>query len=74
MSGFTEAKLEQAILGLLEKEGFTPVLGETISRATNDVLLREDLKAYLSRRYAQDGITEGEVEHIFRRLERRLNS
>lgn len=69
MSGFTEAKLEQAILGLLEKEGFTPVLGETIVRATNDVLLRDDLKEYLSRRYAEDGITEGEIEHIFRRLD-----
>jgi type I restriction enzyme R subunit len=69
MSGFTEAKLEQAILGLLEKEGFTPVLGETIVRATNDVLLREDLKAYLFRRYAEDGISEGEIEHIFRRLD-----
>jgi len=69
MSKFTEEKLEQAILELLEKEGFPHVHGGEIGRASNDVLLRDDLREYLSSRYAADGITEGEIDHIFRRLD-----
>jgi type I restriction enzyme R subunit len=68
MIKFTEEKLELAILELLGKEGFPHVHGGTLERATGDVLLREDLRAYLSRRYAADGITEGEIKHIIRRL------
>jgi len=69
MSKFTEEKLEQAILELLEKEGFPHVHGGEIERASNDVLIRDDLREYLSSRYAADGITEGEIDHIFRRLD-----
>lgn len=69
MSQFTEEKLEQAIIELLSKEGYPHVHGGTLERATSDVLLREDLREYLSRRYAADGITDGEIEHIFRRLD-----
>jgi len=69
MSKFTEEKLEQAILELLEKEGFPHVHGGEIERASNDVLIRDDLREYLSSRYAADGITEGEIERIFRRLD-----
>jgi type I restriction enzyme R subunit len=69
MSKFTEEKLELAILELLGKEGFPHVHGGTLERATGDVLLREDLREYLSRRYAADGITEGEIERISRRLD-----
>jgi type I restriction enzyme, R subunit len=69
MIKFTEEKLELAILELLGNEGFPHIHGGTLERATGDVLLREDLRAYLSRRYAADGITEGEIEHIIRRLD-----
>jgi len=69
MSKFTEEKLELAILELLGKEGFPHIHGGTLERATGDVLLREDLREYLSSRYAADGITEGEIKHIFRRLD-----
>jgi len=69
MSGFTEEKLELAILELLGKEGYPHVYGGTIERATGDVLFRDDLREYLSSRYATDGITEGEIEHIIRRLD-----
>ena len=69
MNKFTEEKLELAILELLGKEGFPHIHGGTLERATGDVLLREDLREYLSSRYAADGITEGEIKHIFRRLD-----
>ena len=69
MSTFTEGRLEHAILELLAKENYPHILGETIFRATSDVLIRDDLRNYLSRRYACDGITESEIDHIFRRLD-----
>jgi type I restriction enzyme R subunit len=66
---FTEEKLELAIIELLEVEGYEHVLGQTITREPNEVLIREDIKAYLSRRYATDNITPGEVESVIRKLE-----
>ena len=35
MSKFTEAKLEEAIIELLEKEEWTHVCGDSIARSTN---------------------------------------
>ena len=69
MIKFTEEKLEQAIIELLDKEEYLHVHGGTLQRASGDVLIREDLREYLSYRYAADGITEGEIDHIFRRLD-----
>lgn len=66
---FTEEKLELAIIELLKVEGYEHVLGQTIGRDTNAVLIWEDTKAYLSRRYATDNITSGEVESVIRKLE-----
>lgn len=66
---FTEAKLEYAIIELLEAEGYPHVLGEMIERDPGEVLIKEDLRAFLSSRYADDGITPGEIESIVRRLE-----
>jgi type I restriction enzyme R subunit len=66
---FTESKLEAAIIGLLGKEGYPHVCGQDIAREPGDVLIREDLRSYLSRRYAQDKITVGEIDSIIRTLE-----
>lgn len=69
MSKFTEAKLESAIIELLKFEGYEYVSGETISRSENEVLLKDDLRSYLSRRYASDNITVNEIDSIIRKLE-----
>ena len=69
MSKFTEAKLEEAIIELLGKEGYPHVLGETISREVGEVLLKEDLKNFLASRYGNDKITSGEIDAIVRKLE-----
>nr|MDA3873477.1 type I restriction endonuclease [Kiritimatiellia bacterium] len=66
---FTEAQLESAIIDLLKVEGYPYVSGESISRAPQDVLIKEDLRSYLSSRYAADGITEGEIEAVLLQLE-----
>jgi type I restriction enzyme R subunit len=66
---FTEAQLEAAIIELLEAEGCPHVLGETIERQSGDVLIKADLRAFLAKQYAADGITAGEVEAVVRKLE-----
>lgn len=69
MNKFTEEKLELAIIELLGKEGYPHVHGETITRPTAEVLLKDDLREFLANRYAADGITENEIEQIIRRLD-----
>lgn len=66
---FTEAKLEEAFIGLLQKQGFTYVTGGEIERSPEDVLLKDDLRAYLSNRYAADKILPSEVDSIIRQIE-----
>ena len=68
MNKFTEAKLEQAFIELLENEGFPHFLGNTISRAVDEVLIKEDLKNYLLNRYKKEQLTEIEVQSIILQL------
>ncbi len=68
MSKFTEAKLEQAFIELLENEGFVHCLGNTIARADDEVLIEEDLKNYLLSRYRKEQLTEIEVQSIILQL------
>ena len=66
---YTEAKLEEAVIDLLQKESYTYVKGDTISRAPEEVLLKDDLSSFLATRYAADGITDSEIAMIIRQLE-----
>ncbi|GAB6191289.1 type I restriction endonuclease subunit R [Desulfocastanea catecholica] len=69
MSKFTEEKLEQAIITLLENQGYPHHKGESIPRQPSEVLIKPDLHAFLSHQYSSDNITEGEIKSIIRRLE-----
>ncbi len=64
MSKFTEAKLEQAFIELLENEDFPHFPGNTISRTDDEVLIEEDLKIYLLNRYKKEQLTDIEVQAI----------
>ncbi len=66
---FTEAQLEAAIIEMLGEEGYPHVLGATLARQPQEVLIKADLRAFLARQYATDGITSGEIEAIIRQLE-----
>jgi len=66
---FTEAQLETAIIELLGEAGYPHVLGETIERQPQEVLIKADLRAFLARQYATDGITPGEIEAVIHQLE-----
>ena len=68
MSKFTEEKLEQAILALLEEQGFPHTKGDALEREPRDVLIEEDLRGFLVKRYAKDSITTGEIDAVVRRL------
>ena len=66
---FTEAKLEEAIIQLLEDQGFPYTRGTDLDREPNDVLIRSDLQEFLAKRYAADKITTGEIDSIIRQLD-----
>jgi type I restriction enzyme R subunit len=65
---FTEEKLEKAFAELLGQEGFPHNLGITITRYPEEVLIEEDLSAYLLSQYASQGITINEVNSIILQL------
>ena len=64
MINFNEHALEMSIMQLFEGEGYTYISGNQIHRERTEVLLVDDLKQYLYKRYAKDGITTSEVESI----------
>lgn len=66
---FTEERLEQAIIELLGKEGYTHTSGEQVERTTEDVLIKSDLREFLAKRYQTDFITDYEIEQIIQKLE-----
>ncbi len=67
---FTEAKLEQVFIELLQEEGYAYLSGDKIDRAEEEVLITEDLKAFLQYQYNAEGITESEIDSIIRDLEK----
>lgn len=59
-----EAQLELSVMELFQAEGYEYISGDSVLRETTDVLLKDDLQAYLLAKYATDGITQSEVESI----------
>ena len=59
-----EAQLELSVMELFQNEGYEYVSGDSILREATDVLLRDDLRAYLSAEYEKDEITSAEIESI----------
>lgn len=70
MSKFTEAKLEQAIIELLGEQGYPYYSGATLERTSSEVLLKDDLRAFLAKRYAADDIIDAEIDSVINRLDR----
>lgn len=65
---FTEEKLEKAFTELLEQEGYPHHLGATIARNPDEVLIEDDLRQFLLKQYADQGITANEVNAIILKL------
>lgn len=64
---FTEEMLERAVISLFEEEGYTYVLGSDIHRRREEILLKEDMEAYLSARYPELSATDR--AQVFSRLD-----
>ncbi|QFR43071.1 type I restriction endonuclease subunit R [Sulfurimonas xiamenensis] len=69
MGKFTEEKLELAFIELLDEQGISYQYGKDIQRGDSEVLLVDDLRAYLASRYKSDNITQSEITQIIRKLE-----
>lgn len=65
---FSEAVLEQAIIDKFVAEGYEHVSGDDLHRELTDVLIEEDLSAFLTAKYAPQGITGSEISSIIRSL------
>lgn len=66
---FTEAQLEQAYIDLLGKEGIPHVLGNSLVRDADEVLIKSDLKSFLLKQYQKEKLTSTEAEQIIRELQ-----
>ena len=64
---FTEAELESAIISLFTEQDYDYVLGETIHRGFEEILLKGDLRSFLSAHYPD--LTVAEIEKVIARLE-----
>lgn len=65
---FVESKLEQSFIELLAQEDYTHVLGETIQRPVDEVLIEADLQSFLLSQYKTEGINLVEVKSIILQL------
>ncbi len=63
---FTEAELESAIIKLFTDQEYDYILGETIHRGLEDILLRDDLRSFLAAHYPD--LTAVETEKVIGRL------
>lgn len=66
---FTEETLEKAVIELFGEVDIPHYHGETVHKEMSDVLLRDDLRAFLQNRYASVGITQNEIDSILRKLD-----
>lgn len=65
---FTESELEKAIIELCEQQGYSYVCGEDMHRRYEDILLLDDLRAYLNFRYQKDNLSDTEIKKIINKL------
>lgn len=68
MPHFNEHALEMSIMELFQQEGYIYTNGEEIHKEVSEVLLRDDLRAYLRSRYGEAGITPLEIERAVAKL------
>ncbi|WP_421805008.1 type I restriction endonuclease subunit R [Flagellimonas sp.] len=65
---FTESQLERAFIDLLVQQDIPHVLGNTIARDAEEVLIEADLKNFLLNQYKEEKLTASEAEQIIREL------
>ncbi|WP_178986238.1 type I restriction endonuclease subunit R [Winogradskyella helgolandensis] len=63
---FFESDYEEALIDLLEQQGWTYTYGGNIARNNREVILSDDLRVYLKKRY--DDLTDADIEEITNHL------
>ncbi|MGL5013518.1 MAG: hypothetical protein ACRC6V_04385 [Bacteroidales bacterium] len=63
---FYESDYEEALIDLLEREGWTYTFGGEIARNNREVLITDDLTTYLKKRYTE--LTDSDIEEIINHL------
>lgn len=66
---FTEAKLEDVFIKLIESQDIPHVHGSTIMREPEEVLIKADLKSFLLNHYKKENLTSNEADQIIRELQ-----
>jgi type I restriction enzyme R subunit len=67
---FTEDDLEQAIIQLFKSEHYEYVLGDNIHRKLDDIIIEDDINAFLNSKYANESLTNTEKKKIVSILEK----
>lgn len=65
---FTEDDLENAIIQLFEQEGYSYIYGDDIHRKFEDVVLLDDLRSYICKKYVAANLTTTEINTIINRV------
>lgn len=66
---FDESQLEMAILELFKQQGYEYQDGMKLDRSEDEILLKTDLREFLCEEYADQNLTENELERIISQLE-----
>lgn len=66
---FTEEALEKAAIELFIDENYQYQNGMAIHKEISEVLLRDDLRAFLLNRYSEDNITHNEIKSIIHQMD-----
>lgn len=65
---FTEEELEKAIIMLFKEQDYDYVHGDNIHRQYDQILLKDDLRSFLTNKYADESLTENEINKIINKL------
>jgi len=65
---FNEAEFERAIIELFEHEGYKYLNGDEIHRTTDETLLLDDLRDFISTRYVAENLSATELQTIINKL------
>ena len=66
MTKFTESELEKSIIEFFQENGYEYLDGESIHRKYDEILLEDDLRKYLRRRY--QSVSPTEMEKIINKI------
>ena len=67
-TSFTESSFENAVLELFQNQGYEYQCGYDLHRTNEEILLVDDLKDYLLKRYASLNLQESEINFILHNL------